>query len=353
MSNDEQMMIDLGQLDLTPVTRRTPPGPADWIRWFAQMDAQLRRFATETIPDLPHPIWSTEAIDRVGEVFDRIFPDKETVADPANADLVDQFLRWIGECYTHYTDDEWCYSTYGPAIYNAADDPKGEGPTAVRFWLNYAAEYGFDYIRSHFRPESETEYVDDEYRRRQQKRHAAATAALQRFLNTSTEPSPNSAWDAWVAPYRRVRQLRAFLDRIGWDDLPPEPWSDDSDDVERIGALLTDWFPSRKAMVAAENADRADQVVCFLGECLIRYGHGRWFDRRQYDDMHLVHMGEKSILSLYDGFEPAIVVPYETTNYGVPFFTYVAGELLPRAVKNFADMTRFLQGFHRTDARLE
>jgi hypothetical protein len=69
--------------------------------------------------------------------------------------------------------------------------------------------------------------------------------------------------------------------------------------------------------------------------------------------MHLVYLGEKNVLSLYDGFEPAVVVPRSDDPAEHPW-SYVAGELLPRAVKNFADMTRFIQGLagsHTSQAR--
>ncbi|MFE9575334.1 hypothetical protein ACFYO1_03025 [Nocardia sp. NPDC006044] len=353
MSDDPQMMIDLGDVDLTPIHRQVPPGPPEWVRWFSQMDAQLAKFATETIPALPQPIWSDEAIERVAEVFDGLFPDIETVDDPANAEIVDQFIRWLGECYTHYSDETWWYSTYGPALYDP-DEPNKDGPTTVRFWLLYAAEYGFAYIRDHFRPQEEADGVDDEYRRREQARIQAAAAAFRRFHNAPDGLSGHAGWDAWIAPHHQARQVQAFLDHIGWPALPPEPWDDADPDVARIGGLLTDWFPNRKAMVAADNADRADQVVCFLGECLLRYAGARWFDRRQYEDMFVTYMGEKKILSLYDGFEPAVVA-WRSGDHPdeMPFYTYAAGELLPRAVKNFADMTRFVQGLAKTSTRIE
>lgn len=134
--------------------------------------------------------------------------------------------------------------------------------------------------------------------------------------------------------------------------MPPELWDDRGYEVDQIGSLLVEWFPNRKAMVDPENSERVDQVVCFIGECLIRYAEGRWFDRRQYDEMLLFPMGEKKVLSLYDGFEPAIAVQ-RSDDPDEPPLAYVAGELLPRAVNNFADMTRFIQGLAGFYADLE
>ncbi|WP_433620946.1 hypothetical protein [Nocardia sp. CA-120079] len=88
----------------------------------------------------------------------------------------------------------------------------------------------------------------------------------------------------------------------------PERTDVKSPDVERIGRLLAEWLPDRKAITVVEYIERANQVVCFLGGCIIAIRAAFWFGRCQHNEMHLVYMGEKRVLSLYEGFEPAIVV---------------------------------------------
>jgi hypothetical protein len=162
----------------------------------------------------------------------------------------------------HYHDEEWCYSPHGPALRSSGCDD--EGLTTVRFWLEHAAEFGFDHCRTLFRPDDETDYADEEFERHDQQRRTEAARAYQRFLRAPGDMG-ETPWGAWVAPDRRSAQVRKFLDQIGWADLPGAPWDYADPEVERIGGFLTDWFPNRKAMVATENHDRADQMVCFLG----------------------------------------------------------------------------------------
>ncbi|WP_167669978.1 hypothetical protein [Nocardia mikamii] len=71
------------------------------------MSAQLQKFGSATILGLPQPVWSAEAVDRVGPVFDVLFPDIDSVRTPADPDLVDQFLRRFGECSIHNHVPEW------------------------------------------------------------------------------------------------------------------------------------------------------------------------------------------------------------------------------------------------------
>ncbi|WP_146097755.1 hypothetical protein [Nocardia nova] len=349
--SDEQMGLDFGDVALTPIERRVPPGPVEWRHWFQQMPTQLNKFGSVTIRGLPQPVWSAEAVERVAQVFDDLFPDVESVRTPADPDLVDQFLRWFGECSIHnHPGQEWCYLPEGPALRDA-DDVEGHELTTVRSWLEYAAEFGFDHVRFLFRPDDDTDEADDDaYAREQQQRQAAAAAEYQRLIRAvlTNDPGsvPASAWAKWAAPQRRARQVREFLNKIGWPELPDHLWADSGPEVDRIQQLLTEWFPTRAAMTNPTNAEHADQVVCFLGECMTRYAGAVWFDRRQHEDMHLVYGGEKAVLSLYDEFEPGLAVT-RSDDRDVPPFTYVAGELLPRAVANFADMTRFVRGLSR------
>ncbi|WP_067665808.1 DUF6968 family protein [Nocardia miyunensis] len=347
VSND-QLSLDLGDIDMTPVDNPAPPGPAEWRRWYRQMDTQLDRFSTETIPELPQPIWSTDAIERVAAVFDDMFPDTDSVSDPSNADRVDQFIRWFGECSIHYhPGSRWWYSPYGPTLRTPEDHDEQE-VTTVRFWVDYAAEYGFDHVRFLFRPDEEED--DDEYEHREQQRNQAAATEFRRYLATAAqEASAPTPWGTWIDPRRRAGQVREFLDHVGWTHLPPQLWDDHSPHVEQIGDLLSAWFPTHASLSDTDNADRADQVVCFLGECLTRYAPGHWFDRRQHNDMHLVYMGEKSVPSLYDDIEPAIAVQ-RSSDPEEPPYTYVAGALLARAVRNFADMIRFIHGLRNINA---
>ncbi|WP_063043111.1 hypothetical protein [Nocardia pseudovaccinii] len=153
MGSGDQIGMDFGEFDLTQVKTQTPPGPPEWVRWFRQMDAQLEKFATETVPGLPEPIWSDAAIDRVAAVFGEFFPYEDSVTDPEKADIADQFVRWIGECYVHRRGMQWYnhphasggrYQGFGPAVREPGNDAE---TTFVVEILEWAAHDDLTYVR--------------------------------------------------------------------------------------------------------------------------------------------------------------------------------------------------------------
>ncbi|WP_157171909.1 hypothetical protein [Nocardia higoensis] len=105
-----------------------------------------------------------------------------------------------------------------------------------------------------------------------------------------------TAWGAWVDPNRRAAQVRKFLDRAGLDDIPSEPWPEDSLGVKRLDSLLAEWLPDMDAAMEPENHDLVDALVCFMGECFIRFAGARWIDWQSWDDEN----------SFYDHVNPAV-----------------------------------------------
>ncbi|MFF0452943.1 hypothetical protein [Nocardia africana] len=60
--SDEQMGLDFGDVALTPIERRVPPGRSGGSG-SSRCPAQLQKFGFVTIPGLPQPVWSDEPAD--------------------------------------------------------------------------------------------------------------------------------------------------------------------------------------------------------------------------------------------------------------------------------------------------
>ncbi len=153
MSDGEQIGFDLG----VEVAGQSviPPGPPEWVRWYRQMDEQLAVFTTETIPDLPQPFWSDSAMDRVETVFVDFLPNEDSVTDPANYGIADQFIRWVGECFVRRYGWQWCYvpdggglyPNFGPALRGFDEDPD---PLYIVSLVKAATHDDFGEIRDRF-----------------------------------------------------------------------------------------------------------------------------------------------------------------------------------------------------------
>ncbi|MEU2104414.1 hypothetical protein [Nocardia sp. NPDC019255] len=91
-------------------------------------------------------------------------------------------------------------------------------------------------------------------------------------------PVERTEWGKWVDPDRRAAQVRKFLERAGFSALPPEPWDFESREAIQISDMIVEIFPNMESVKLPENADVTDQLVCFIGECFIRYLDARWID---------------------------------------------------------------------------
>lgn len=105
-----------------------------------------------------------------------------------------------------------------------------------------------------------------------------------------------TAWGDWVDPERRTAQARKFMDRAGITRIPNKPWAAGSPEVKRLDALVTELFPDMETAMKPENADVADEFICFVGECYIRFARAEWFD--------FAWRGRKH--SFYDSVNPAL-----------------------------------------------
>ncbi|WP_040829461.1 hypothetical protein [Nocardia jiangxiensis] len=140
-------------------------------------------------------------------------------------------------------------------------------------------------------------------------------------------PVERTAWARWVDPDRRGGQLRKFLDRIGLPDLPEQAWEFESAEASRIGEVIAEVFPDIETATAPENADLADQLVCFVGECFVRYAGAQWYDQARYSQTR-EWTDDLEYVSLYEGIEPAVAFTAESGDSS----SYTAGYLVSYTV---------------------
>ncbi|MBF6356059.1 hypothetical protein IU449_16170 [Nocardia higoensis] len=105
-----------------------------------------------------------------------------------------------------------------------------------------------------------------------------------------------TAWGDWVDPERRTAQARKFMDRAGVTRIPNTPWAAGSPEVKRLDALVTQLFPNMETAMRPENSDAADEFICFVGECYIKFARAQWFDFEWRGREH----------SFYDSVNPAL-----------------------------------------------
>ncbi|MEV2222659.1 hypothetical protein AB0E01_22605 [Nocardia vinacea] len=141
-------------------------------------------------------------------------------------------------------------------------------------------------------------------------------------------PVEQTEWSKWVDPGRRAAQVRKFLERIGLSDLPAKPWEFESPEAARIGGIIAELFPDIETATAPENADIADQYICFVGECFIRYARAQWYDQTRYGETR-EWTKDVDDVPLYDGIEPGVI--FARLNYGSN--SYTAGHLMAYTVK--------------------
>ncbi|MGW4328300.1 hypothetical protein ACWEKR_20630 [Nocardia sp. NPDC004573] len=108
MGNDEQLTMDLG----------VPVEQTAWGKWVDpdRRKAQARKFMSHAgisgLPSEPWPEGSPE-VKRLDPIVAELFPTRAAAAaSPDDADMVDAFVCFIGECFERFAgarfiDEEW------------------------------------------------------------------------------------------------------------------------------------------------------------------------------------------------------------------------------------------------------
>ncbi len=96
----------------------------------------MDRAAIARIPATPWPAGSPE-VHRLDALVAELFPDIETTTKPENADTVDEFICFVGECYIKFARAQWFdfewrgreysfYDSVNPALRWLGDDDEEE-----------------------------------------------------------------------------------------------------------------------------------------------------------------------------------------------------------------------------------
>ncbi|WP_433662065.1 hypothetical protein ACQPW1_07890 [Nocardia sp. CA-128927] len=96
----------------------------NWLAWLADMDVQIHKFFTETVPDLPENPWTAEGLQHAEAAALKLFPDWETVPLPENRDVADQFSRYVGEVFRRNFEGIW----RNEPSFDSRRNPLGFGP---------------------------------------------------------------------------------------------------------------------------------------------------------------------------------------------------------------------------------
>ncbi|AYF76941.1 hypothetical protein D7D52_27600 [Nocardia yunnanensis] len=101
------------------------------------------------------------------------------------------------------------------------------------------------------------------------------------YFNEQAQQDP--LWIAWAQPSR----IAAQIDLLFAESLPmASPEGDPRPDAERFSHDMVGWvceqfddlFPDWEALTEPDNADLADQFVCYFGEALRALAGGEWFN---------------------------------------------------------------------------
>ncbi|MEU8901298.1 hypothetical protein AB0C65_35895 [Nocardia sp. NPDC048505] len=79
----------------------------EWLEWVApqRFTEQLNRFFAETVPDMPEDPYTVEGLDHAEAAWLELRP--VGAPTPSELDVLDQFIRYIGETYRRTLGGEW------------------------------------------------------------------------------------------------------------------------------------------------------------------------------------------------------------------------------------------------------
>ncbi len=86
------------------------------------------------------------------------------------------------------------------------------------------------------------------------------------------------AWLAWVAPEHRQQKAQRFAEYVGLPGIPAEPWPDGAPEIAQLTEATARLFPDMDTAMSRDSFEAADQFICFLGECFIKFAGAQWFE---------------------------------------------------------------------------
>ncbi|MFF0489347.1 hypothetical protein ACFYTQ_10035 [Nocardia sp. NPDC004068] len=97
-----------------------------WLAWVAPelMETKLRKFFTDTVPDMPDDPWTAEGLDHAERAALVLFPTVQSTRLTAHKDAADQFHRFIGEVFRRRFEGKW----YNSPEWDDSANSHGFGP---------------------------------------------------------------------------------------------------------------------------------------------------------------------------------------------------------------------------------
>ncbi|NKY86811.1 hypothetical protein [Nocardia veterana] len=86
------------------------------------------------------------------------------------------------------------------------------------------------------------------------------------------------AWLDWVAPEHRRQQAERFAEYVGLPGIPESPWPEGAPEIDQLSEATARLFPDMETAMSRDRFEAADQFICFLGECFIKFAGAQWFE---------------------------------------------------------------------------
>ncbi|WP_282786121.1 MULTISPECIES: hypothetical protein [unclassified Nocardia] len=163
-------------------------------------------------------------------------------------------------------------------------------------------------------------------------------ASTSEWLDEQAQNNP--AWQEWARPER----IAAQVDRLFAATLPAVPGVPPMPEADRYSDTMLNWvadafehlLPDGDALTEPDNADLADQFVCYIGETLRQRAGGEWFNESFQDGSVLYGMRFTPAIGYRHGASPDDITDWlfraVEADDGPDFFLEIGTEIYSRAI---------------------
>ncbi|MBO0878974.1 MAG: hypothetical protein J2P17_01025 [Mycobacterium sp.] len=290
-AQQEPAWIEWAQPDLiqqridTLFTETLPTLPREWV-----IDRGYARMARQAAPMPECGRFDAEMVEWVEDCAEYWFPNPQSATDPANRDIADQFVAWIGELIRARLGGEWyndhynlddkpvLYDRFEPAIKFEDDDWNKaiiafsvlEIAAGQRLVVSKTVDLYSSLISGADSddPDSADEDPDD------------APPDYEFEYDEAAQHDPD--WSAWVLD----ASLQRKIDELFTVTLPGVPGMEPMPACGRFDDAMQQWiatafnhiFPTASEVYDPERDRIADQFVAWIGQLFVEKVDATWYN---------------------------------------------------------------------------